>query len=198
MILKNLLILIFPLSPLPASVIFSESFDGELSQNIGSPTSIGDLNLGASTVTGSINQNGFEEGDAFSFLVADNQLLTTLVVEVSSTGETHFFGFGEGRSLEPFADDFLIATLISNASNANNLLLTEADGGSFGGAPDGALGINEPLDSGSYTVFFNETTLEGGAVDYTMTFTTTQVPEPTTSALLGFGFVALLTRRKRS
>ncbi|MGJ8677542.1 MAG: PEP-CTERM sorting domain-containing protein [Akkermansiaceae bacterium] len=191
MMLKHLLISSLSLSPLCATTIYTESTDGEFNQLLSAPTSIGLLYSGANTVSGTINQNGFEDADVFSFIVSANQVLTSLVLEVTSTGRSHFFAFGEGDSFEAFADDFLVSTLISDADNGVNLLETETDGGSFEGT-----GFTAPLGAGVYTIWFNET--DGDIVDYTATFTITQVPEPASSALLALGSMALLIRRQRA
>lgn len=197
------LFLLLPLLTTPAfaALTYSEAASGLLSNLPESPTDLGPLGLGNSTISGTINEGAlsFTQPDSFQFAVAEGQQLTSLTFQLSSNGPSHFLSLLDAsiNFVEPGA--FLLATLITSTQNGTNILPLETDGGSF--APDaGAVGYELPLPSGSYSIWFQETQRDSEnrtlPVDYTFQLSTQAIPEPATAALLMLASSLLLSQRR--
>ncbi|MDP4883976.1 MAG: hypothetical protein NWR08_07580 [Opitutales bacterium] len=103
--------------------------------------------------------------------------VTSLVFTLDSNTENHFLAMSDETTLDAVAEYLLFASLVTNAQNGTNILLTESDGGNQSGS-----GYSLPLTSGNYSLWFQETS--NSPIDYTFTFTTEVIPEPANSALL--------------
>ncbi|MGJ8653756.1 MAG: hypothetical protein ACSHX8_10820 [Opitutaceae bacterium] len=174
-------------------MVYSEAISGDLSHLISSPTPIGELNTGQNSIIGTINEGGIFNPDVFTFSVAPDHILTSLVFTLDSNEENHFLAMSDGTTLDAVAEYLLFASLVTNAQNGTNLLETESDGGNQSGS-----GYSLPLSSGDYSLWFQETS--NSTIDYTFTFTTAVVPEPANSTLLLSCITCgamLLTRRPR-
>ena len=184
------------LPALYAHTVHLETNDGDLSSNIYAPTSLGSLTLGENLISGSINEGGTPfNPDVFTFFVPDLLEWTGLEITVSTQGYSHFLALDEGTTAEYDAASLLIATLISDASATDNILITDADGGSFFGS-----GLEDSLSGKHYTLWLQETTIIPKTntyleFDYTIKLTT--VPEPSALLLISLGSLPLVTRRSR-
>ena len=181
-----------------AATLYTEANSGDLSNLPETPTSLGTLSLGQTIITGVLNESGLPFApDAFTFAVAADQVWTGLQIEVSTTGSQHFLAVDQGTKAEQLASELLIATLVSDVRNGVNILSVDNDGGSFG-----AQGTTAPLTGEDYTIWFQETTFDDAhnsyqIVDYTITLTTTLVPEPSTFPLIALGILCVCTHRRR-
>lgn len=173
----QLTFLLLMVSHVNGNIIYSEALSGDLSHLISSPTSIGELNAGQNSIIGTINEGGSFNPDVFTFSVAANHILTSLVFTLDSNTENHFLAMSDETTLDAVAEYLLFASLVTNAQNGTNLLMTESDGGNQSGS-----GYSLPLTSGNYSLWFQETS--NSTIDYTFTFTTEVIPEPANSALL--------------
>ncbi len=179
-------------------LLFSEFDDGEgnvqdLSNNPLMPTSIGVLPIGEGEVLGAVNTTSTfpEDADAdiFTFNVADNTTLDSVVVTIS--GSRHFFGLDDGNTSDSGnGTQLLIATLISGTTD-NLLDLTNAQQ-TFGGQ-----GAGGQLGPGDYTIWVQENS--PGFYDYSIILTTSAaaIPEPSSAiALLALASGLVLRRRR--
>lgn len=183
-------------------LLFDEFDDGEgneqdLSNNPMLPTSIGVLPVGEGEVRGAvITTSTFPEdadADIFTFNVADNTTLDSVVVTIS--GSRHFFGLDDGNtSVDPNTGNgtqLLIATLIGGTTG-NLLTLANAEQ-TFGGQ-----GAGGQLGAGDYTIWVQEN--NPGFYDYSIILTTSAaaIPEPSSAiALFALASGFVLRRRRR-
>lgn len=174
-----------------ALTFYSEVLSGDLSGLITSPTSIGQLNPGENIIIGSINEGGSFNADVFTFSVAPGYTLTSLTFNINSVAENHFLAMSNETTLDADVDYLMFASLVTNAQNGDNILVTESDGGNQSGA-----GYSPPLAAGDYSLWFQETS--NNTVDYTFTLTTVAIPEGSQSALLlaSISFAVLLLSRR--
>ena len=199
------LLLLLPLtvSPLSAQTFYSEEDSGPLSNFPESPTDLGSLSFGTNLIMGTINEGAqsFAQPDSFRFAVPEGQQLTSLSFLLSSDGPSHFLGLLDA-SIDFFeGGNYFFATLITGSQNGSNILPLESDGGSFANDPFVmATGYDLPLPAGDYALWFQETQTDSEGrtlpIDYTFDLTTQPVPEPSLTALLGLGGLALLARRR--
>lgn len=173
----QLTFLLLVVSHANGNIIYSEALSGDLSHLISSPTSIGELNPGQNSITGTINEGGSFNPDVFTFSIAPYHILTSLVFTLDSNTENHFLAMSDETTLDAVAEYLLFASLVTNAQNGTNILATESDGGNQSGS-----GYSLPLSSGNYSLWFQETS--NSPIDYTFTFTTEAIPEPANSTLL--------------
>lgn len=182
-----------------AVTLYDEGIQNDLSNTASRPTEVGTLVLGNNLVIGSINETGpTHQPDVFEFIVPEGLLLSSVTVDVSSTGQNHFLALFD-ESVSFFGDGFfLFATLVTGVQGGVNLLELESDGGSFGNDPDvNADGFDAPLPAGNYGLWLQETTVTG-PVNYTFTLNTVSVPEPSSLAMLMVGLLSVLPRRRSS
>lgn len=174
-----------------AVTFYSELISGDLSGLITSPTSIGQLNSGQNSIIGSINEGGSFNADVFTFSVESDYTLTSLEFTLSSNNENHFLAMSNETTLDADVDYLLFASLVTNAQNGDNILVTELDGGNQSG-----VGYSLPLPAGDYSLWFQETS--NSTIDYTFTLTTEAIPEPANSTLLlTFASSLMILRRKQ-
>lgn len=174
-----------------AVTFYSEAISGNLSGLITSPTAIGQLNPGENSIIGSINEGASFNADVFTFSVGTGYALTSLTFNINSNSESHFLAMSNETTLDADVDYLLFASLVTNAQNGDNLLVTESDGGNQSGT-----GYSLPLSAGDYSLWFQETS--NNTVDYTFTLTTVAIPEVSQSALLlaSISFAVLLLSRR--
>lgn len=170
-------VLALTISHANADTIYSEAISGNLSGLITSPTSIGQLSPGENSIIGSINEGGSFNADVFTFSVGSGYNLTSLVFNINSSAENHFLAMSNETTLDADVDYLLFASLVTNAQNGDNLLISESDGGNQSGT-----GYTLPLSAGDYSLWFQETS--ANTVDYTFTLTTVAVPEVANSGML--------------
>ncbi|NJL84465.1 MAG: PEP-CTERM sorting domain-containing protein [Chloroflexaceae bacterium] len=177
-----------------AAIIHNEAIDGDLSSNNLAPTVL-EVNRGSNQIIGSVTPNPNIDRDFFTITIADNQLLTAIILEnYDTTEDQSFFAVELGTQ---------ISSIISAATflgTANIGLPAVAPEGSdvldnLGQALLGGSGFSGPLGPGTYTFWFQETV---APVAYTFNLQVASTPEP--SSLLGAGVVlglsALLKKKK--
>ena len=189
--------------PLLATTInHVESVDGELSGNNLAPTVLGTFGVGTSSVSGTIVDALAVTGatnvnvDVFTFEVAAGSLLSGISVSnFVSIDNVAFLALNDSASF-PFD-----ATALGNDPDQTQFIGGNLFGEVVGSniidiIGDGAIGtgFSGPLGEGNYTLYLQQ--LGGSSVDYTIEFDVTNVPEPSSAALLGLGAFAFL-RRKR-
>ncbi len=169
-----------------AQTSFSEATLGDFSGDSNAPTSLGELNVGSSTITGS---TGAGDRDLVTFSIGANEQLTSFQITDFSGAGGHFFGLAVGDTAPAGGSGFLFAGLVTDPTSPLEIL--GGGGGSFGGA-----GVPAVLGPGDYTAFFNETA--SVLPNYTAQLTVvSSVPEPSAAVLLlASGGMAFLRRRR--
>ena len=180
-----------------SATFYSETDSADLSGNAFRPSDLGGLSSGENLITGVINEGGSFNPDAFSFTVAEGLQLTSLVMSIDSTGNSHFLALKDDFGIFSETDTILFAALVSSAENGLNLLETKKDGGNVAedNNQERPLGVDLPLESGGYTLWFQETSNE--TVNYSFNLVTTPVPEPSAASFAAFGLLLLLRKRTR-
>ena len=169
---------------------FTERALGDFSGVSASPTVLGQLDVGTSTILGT---TGSGDRDIVTFRIGVGLQLTSFLITDFSEAGGHFFGFDSGADVgsNVVAGDFLFAGLVTDPTPSLEIL------GSSGGSVQGSGGTGVPsvLGPGDYTAFFNDTA--GVSPDYTAVITVSAIPEPTTGVLLlGSAGLMLLQRRR--
>lgn len=169
---------------------FTESSLGDFSGVSASPTVLGQLNVGTSTISGT---TGSGDRDIVTFSVGAGLQMTSFLITDFSEAGGHFFGFDSGADVgsNVVASDFLYAGLVTDPTPSLEIL--GSSGGSVFGT--GGTGVPTVLGPGDYTAFFNET--GGVSPNYTAEITiVSAIPEPTSSVLL-LGTASLIALRRR-
>ena len=179
------LILLFVAALTQAQVTYDELTDGDLGDPA-SPTALGFLGLGTSSVTGTLDNPASFDADSFTFSVANGQQLTNVYFS-SMTGLNHYFALNEGSVDTGNGPANFVSTLISSTDVMTNIL----DGtiNDLGGS-----GVTNPLEAGTYQIWFQET--DGSSVDYSINLQTVAVPEPVGLTLLFLGVIGALFHRR--
>ena len=176
-----------------ATVLFSESPGINLSNNPSFASPLGMTVIGENIVSGTINENGTFQPDVFSITVpADQQLVEFTISNLSSTGTNHFLLLDDDLIIDSSSNtpEALFATLVNDSNLSENLLLT-GGGNEFSATESFTL----PLGAGNYAIWFQETSNE--TVDYSFSFTTEAIPEPSVSALSILSIIFCFSLRKR-
>ena len=179
-------------APVLAAVTWDEGVNGDLSNASASPTSLGVLAAGTSTVNGSIGTLfSSDPRDTFSFTVSGGYQLSALVF-----GN---YSYGTYYDYTPIS---LYSGPMPSGSQLNFILLT-----SFGAGTDllNFSSLHGPLAAGTYTLSLNSIQ-QDAAVDerstYSIDFTVspTAVPEPENYALIltGLALVGAAVRRRKA
>jgi PEP-CTERM motif len=186
-------------APASADVVYNESVSGDLSNNGLAPTPIAFVN-GDNIVTGTTGHDvtGAIDRDYFTFTIGADQNLTAINILLGTqTIGASFIGLQAGSQV----------TLPVFPANATGLLgwahYTGAEVGTdildnMSVSTNGASGFSTPLGPGTYSVWLQEIS-PGGAVPYSFDFVVSQVPEPSSWAMLlaGFAVLGLAFRRRR-
>jgi len=186
--MKYLMIALLAVAPSTAAFAlnYSESVNGDLSGNENAPTQL-TFNPGVNSVSGVMGRD--EPGDPvdrdfFTFTLAPGQSLTSInVLQFDPIGSS-FYAIAAGTSIN----------ITDPANHLSNILvsgpgeiLDDLDASSY----SGGIGLNAPLGSGTYTIWFQEL-----ASVVTYDFNYTVVPEP--AALGAFGITIGILRRRRN
>jgi len=191
-------------SPASAVVAYDEGVSGDLSNNRLAPTPI-TFGIGENIVAGMDGHDvtGAVDRDYFTFTLGANEVLSGIVVlPGTETLGLSFIGLESGNQITLDPTTTTAAGLLgwTHYSSGNNNhpsdigvnLLSRMSVPANGSSGFGALG------PGTYSVWLQETS-PGGAVPYRLNFAVSQVPEPSTWAmmLLGFGFAGIALRRSK-
>ena len=190
-----------------ATVIYSESVSGDLSNNQAAPTAL-TLGLGTNSVIGNVNGNVGDSQDWVALRVpAGLDLTGDVLAAYSSTDNQGFTGFQVGSSFvgnpltaTPYAGYSHFGTAVTNTGQTPgvslvgvNLIPLMALNGA-GQVAQGSSGFTQPLGPGTYTFLIQQL---GASTNYQFDFDTTAVPEPGSIGLIGVGVFGLLRRRHR-
>jgi hypothetical protein len=167
---------------------YNEAVNGDLSGNVASPTSLGTLGVGATTVSATFGGGDF---DLLNFTLGPGTRLNSITLN-SYTGTSFSFTALESGST-------WTAGLGGAVNPAVLLGWTHISGGLVGtdildnfGAASPAIGFTPPLQAGTYTMEIQDT---GGAVSGS--FTLNVVPEPSSLVLAALGLTGLLACARR-
>jgi hypothetical protein len=189
-----------------AALIWNEATNGPLSTNNLSPTNLGILPLGSSTVSGSVSGANV---DVFRIAIPDGWRLDTIILAGYTPGDQlAFIAMDSGptfpytrQQLANFPDEtaFIGGSTFGPANatvGVTDLLATTHIGGRFiGRQPTPEQSTATPynsLPSGEYTVYIQQT---GPLTGYTLDFGV--VPEPTVASLLIVAGCIAVRRRIR-
>ncbi len=185
-------------TPAFAGVTYDEALDGDLSNDGFAATDLGVLNLGSNTVTGQmgVDPAGSDpiDPDYFTFEIASGEQLSAVILNLYAPqlggAQQSFIAIQAGTQVTSDFDTslFLTSTLIgagAGSSQGDDVL------DDFGAPFLGGSGFTPPLGAGSYAFWWQET---ADVVDYEFDFIVTEVPAPSSLALLGAG--ALIAGRR--
>ena len=166
------------------AVIWDEDVDGDFSNVASSPTLV-TLLEGESVISGRIgvnNDEGFSDGrDAFTFTVPTGAVVTAVTLTEYSVDNTTTI------DVDLDGSDLGIVTM-------RDELLTGQGPELLGRVVLGSdVALPSELGPGSYVFNYAEF---GNAVDYSLSFQASGIPEPTSLVLFGLGGLAVFTRRR--
>lgn len=173
-----------------AAVIYDEAINGDFSGQLSTPTPVGTLALGTSTVTGRLAnnfENGTEDGfDVFSFVLASGTRLSALTLNFDNGLYTNG------------ANIFLRTASGSNLASLNTFISGIVTGGSLLGAP-----TLDALSPGTYAFALAGVGTSFGLDTYSFNFTVVDatppaVPEPASGLLVIGSLLALAATRRRA
>ena len=173
-----------------ANTIYSESVNGELSNNGLTPTVI-PVNAGSNIISGTTGNTGVDFRDYFTIFVPQGLELVSLI-EMAGTqaGNLGFLGLQSGSQV----------TLPTNSVTANGLLgwVHYAPAASdinilptMAVPANGSSGFATPLGSGNYAFWLQDSST--GTFEYSFNVVLTPVPELPTTALALVGLFAMLS-----
>lgn len=179
-------------NPVSGQVVFDESVDGELSNDRLNPTEIS-LSLGTNVIAGEIGENGQSgatdgsDADFFTFELAAGLEVDSIAFTRSGTGRS-FVGYAVG--------DQITSPINSGGITAGGLFSDGDDASTVDGVGLATIASILPLQDGDHTFVFQETA--SGTFDYSVSFNVVSaVPEPSSIAILSFGGVVMMARRRR-
>ena len=172
-----------------AAPIWTESTDGDLSNDRLAPTSLGVLGNGSNTVTGTTVAN---ERDYFTIVIPSGSVLSQIVLtQYDHPTELAFLAVQSGTTItvDPLAPS--AATLLGWVHPSASLLGTDILDDM--GAGFGAIGFLPPLGPGTYSFWLQQT--GGTVIGYGLDFVV--VPEPTAAMSLALGLTGIGVARRR-
>ena len=197
---------------MPVGFLVDASAD-DLSDNIFEPNliTIGEDGVTGFTITNSVFESDLSNGetgnkfgdiDFFNVEVASGFQLDDIELEFFDGGGLAFFGFAQdvlggnpaiADEQAAFVETALGFTLIDGSENS---LFSDLAQGADGVLPGAAFDPSNSLGPGTYAFVFQNT---GPNVNnYSLTFTGSAIPEPTSTLLLtGLGAISVLYRRNR-
>jgi hypothetical protein len=192
------------LGPLPASTLWNESINGDLSNNQAAPNAF-TLGNGANSVIGNVGPGDSQDWIALT-VPAGFTLSSVVLAAYTSADVQGFTGFQIGNS---FVGSPFVAGSYAGYSHygtgaqngplpptnliGQNLIPIMADN-TPGGTSPGAAGFAQPLGAGTYTFLIQQL---GGSTAYQFNYNLTPVPEPAMLALVPFVGGLLLIKRLR-
>lgn len=190
---------LFAATAASAAVLHDEALNGDLSNLAATPTAMGTLALGTSTVAGRLQiirpEDGSEDAlDFFSFVVAAGTQVSAITLNFSQTG------YPDGANLSLFAGPDASAPAAALGS-LNTRSAGLANGADLLATP--AFNLGAPLLAGSYTVDLDGSGPRLGLGSYSVHITVVdpnaqhQVPEPATGLLAAGSLLALAASRRR-
>ncbi|MEM6473712.1 MAG: PEP-CTERM sorting domain-containing protein [Planctomycetota bacterium] len=203
-----LLGVLLPSSSCFAAIVHDElDGDGELSNDEDDPTALS-FAIGDNTIRGLVfDARGTMNTDIFTFNVPTGFEWTSMRVDdYISTDNVAFVALSLGTT---FPYNVFELDQVQNGNLPENAFLggtTFGPGDTVAGDPTAGFDILQragrvsgarfsgPLPSGDYTVYVQQI---GAATEYRLTFGITAIPEPGTSAFLGFACLGMVTRRRR-
>ena len=190
-VLLGLMLLVSP--TFAQGIIHNETIDGELSDTGPAPTSLGVLELGLSTIEGSLGgvsdgsggaTNG-NDADIFTFTVAAGQTVNAITT-TRSDDNLGFIGYVNAATLPSITDGDSLGAAVDSGNLFGTGPIEEAAGGLDP--------IPTSLGAGDHTFFLQETV---DPVNFSISFNVVAaVPEPSSAALLG-GLALLGCARRR-
>ncbi len=172
-----------------ATVIYDESVDGPLSNIPSSPTLL-NLGVGSNDLIGSIGPE-LSDTDYFTFTLGGTQTLDSIIVasydDPAAPNVSRFEIFNGAIAGSPGAGFITSGFGDPSLSGVNSTILVGGD----------LLLGNGPLGpNATFTIRLQES---DGTVNYALTLNTrdSQIPEPTTVALMGLGLAGVGFARKR-
>lgn len=189
-------------SPAAAAVVHDESVSGDLSNSGLVPTSLA-FTPGDNQIFGSTGRDaqGVVDRDYFTFTLLADQFLTAITVLPGTTSigpaTLSFIALEAGNQVTvsptPADASGLLGWWHYGPAHINSNILDDMS------VPvAGSSGFMPPLGPGSYSVWIQETGT--GTANYGMSFAVAEVPEPSTWAMMLFGFGATgwAFRRRRA
>jgi hypothetical protein len=187
----------------PATVVWNESVNGDLSNNQAVPTAI-TLSPGVNSVIGTVTGLVDPQDWIALTIPAGFQLSSDVLESYASTDLQGFTGVQAGSSFvgSPFfASSYLGYCHVGTGATNGGLPATDLVGldllplmGDNVNISPGSAGFTPPLPSGTYTFLIQQT---GAATAYQFDYGMTAVPEPTSIGLLVGGAMLALRRRTR-
>jgi hypothetical protein len=173
-----------------APLDYTEALSGDLSNFGSAPTPL-IFDLGVNRITGTMGGNPDADPDIYTFVIMPGLQLTSIFLSPMEPRENSFFALASGSTISLTSSETHLAAHLTRG--IGELMPDLAAGGEFGG-----LGFTAPLGAGTYTAWFQETT--NVRVDYTMAYTASPIPEPSSYAaiagVLGLGMAAYRRRRR--
>ncbi len=169
------------------ALTLNESNFGDLSGNHLAPTPL-TLDVGVNRIGGTMGRDlpsDPVDRDIFTFTLAPGQMLTSINVLVFTPTNQSFFAIAPGTMID--VNDpagHLSNTLVKETGE----ILDDLDLSAF----SGGTGLDAPLGSGTYTIWFQELS---SIVTYDIAYTVQAVPEPGT-ALWGACFALVSAHRR--
>lgn len=178
------------------TVVSAQTFDeitsGDFSGDSNNPTALGQLLLGTNVISGT---TGSGDRDIVNFAVGPGHEVTSILLTDFTESGGHFFGIADGAVAPAAGTDFFFAGLVFDPGPAASVeFIGSAAGGNFGG-----MGVPSVLNQGTYTMFFNETSI-AVSPNYRVELevSSAAVPEPGSAALLlSFAGMVMLRRRRK-